>query len=67
MNKEASMSKSARYEWHDQQAALNERLKGFLKNPGQQQMDAVLADMQAYADSARQGRIEIPMAWTTYD
>jgi hypothetical protein len=61
------MSKSARYEWHDQQAAMNARFKGFLKNPGMEQMEAVLADMRAYADSAKQGRIEIPMAWTTYD
>ena len=61
------MSKSARYEWHDQQAILNERFKGFLKDPSSLQMEAVLTEMKAYADSAKQGRIEIPMAWTTYD
>ena len=61
------MSKSARYEWHDQQAILNERFKGFLKDPSALQMEAVLTEMRAYADSAKEGRIEIPMAWTTYD
>jgi len=61
------MSKSARYEWHDQQAVLSERFKGFLKDPGAMQMEAVLSEMRNYADSAKQGRIEIPMAWTTYD
>lgn len=60
------MSKSARYEWHDQQAALNARFKGFLQNPGQEQLEAVLADMRLYAESAKQGSIEIPTAWTQY-
>lgn len=64
---EQTMSKAARLEWHDQQASLNERFKGFLKNPNALQMEAVLSEMRAYADSAKQGRIEIPMAWTTYD
>ena len=32
------MSKSSRYEWRDQQAALQERMKGFLANPGNEQL-----------------------------
>lgn len=61
------MSKSARYEWRDQQAILNERMKGFMANPGSEQMEAVLAEMRAYADAARSGNIEIPSYWTTYN
>jgi hypothetical protein len=60
------MSKSARYEWRDQQAALNERLKGFLLNPGAEQLEAVVAEMRAYADAARSGDIQIPTNWTSY-
>lgn len=61
------MSKSARYEWRDQQAALNERMKGFLENPGDEQMAALVAEMRAYADAARSGSIEIPARWTSYN
>ena len=60
------MSKSARYEWRDQQAALNERMKGFLENPNPEQLEAVLAEMRAYADAARSGAMEIPARWTSY-
>lgn len=60
------MSKSARYEWRDQQAALNERLKGFLENPNAEHLEAVIADMRAYADAARSGAMEIPTRWTSY-
>ncbi len=60
------MSKSARYEWRDQQAALNERLRGFMENPGTEQLEAVVAELQAYADAARAGSIEIPARWTSY-
>jgi hypothetical protein len=60
------MSKSARYEWRDQQAALNERMKGFLANPNSEQMEAMLAEMRAYADAASSGNIEIPTTWTSY-
>jgi AcrR family transcriptional regulator len=62
----ARMSKSARYEWRDQQASLNERMKGFQMNPGEAQMAAVMAEMRVYADAARSGSIEIPKVWTTY-
>lgn len=61
------MSKSARYEWRDQQAILNERMKGFLQNPDNEQMEAVLAEMRAYAAAARSGNIEIPTHWTSYN
>jgi hypothetical protein len=61
------MSKAARYEWRDQQAALNERMKGFQLNPSAEQMEAVLAEMRAYAEAARSGNIDIPMSWTSYD
>lgn len=60
------MSNSARYEWRDQQAALSERLKGFMQNPGTEQLDAVVAEMRAYADAARSGAIQIPATWTSY-
>ena len=61
------MSKAARYEWRDQHASLNERMKGFQLNPGAEQMEAVMAEMRAYADAARSGNIDIPQSWTSYD
>lgn len=60
------MSKSSRYEWHDKQASLHERMKGFLQNPGSEQLEAVIAEMRAYADAAKSGLIEIPQSWTSY-
>jgi hypothetical protein len=61
-----SMSKSSRYEWRDQQAALQERMKGFLLNPSNEQLEAMVTEMRAYADAARSGHIEIPQSWTSY-
>ncbi|GGE79213.1 hypothetical protein [Massilia psychrophila] len=61
------MSKAARYEWRDQHAALNERMKGFQLNPSDEHMEAVLAEMRAYAEAARNGNIDIPQSWTSYD
>ena len=61
------MSKSSRYEWRDQQAALHERMKGILENPGNEQMEAVVAEMRAYAAAARAGTIEIPQRWISYN
>jgi hypothetical protein len=61
------MSKSSRYEWRDQQAALHERMKGFLENPGKEQLEAVVAEMRAYADAARTGTIDIPQRWISYN
>jgi len=60
------MSKSSRYEWRDQQAALQERMKGFLANPSAEHLQAVVADMQAYADAARSGHIDIPQQFISY-
>jgi len=60
------MSKTSRYEWRDQQAALQERMKVFLANPGPEQMEAIVADMRAYAQAAQSGQIEIPQTWTSY-
>ncbi len=60
------MSKSARYEWRDQQATLHERMKGFLENPGNEQLDAVVAEMRAYAAAAKAGNIEIPQRFVSY-
>ncbi|MEW6372697.1 MAG: hypothetical protein AB1584_17320 [Pseudomonadota bacterium] len=60
------MSKTSRYEWRDQQAALHERMKGFLQNPGNEQLEAVVAEMRAYAAAAKTGQIEIPQTWTAY-
>ena len=61
------MSKTSRYEWRDQQAILNERMKGFLQNPGTEQLEAVVREMRAYADAARDGAIEIPRQFTSYN
>ena len=52
------MSKSSRYEWRDQQAALQERMKGFLQDPSNEQLEAVVADMRAYAAAAQAGTIK---------
>jgi hypothetical protein len=51
--REDNMSKTTRYAWRDQQAILNERMKGFLQNPGTE-------------DAAKSGAIEIPQQFTTY-
>jgi hypothetical protein len=59
------MSKSARYEWRDQQATLHERMKGFLENPGNEQLEAVVAEMRAYAAAAKSGSIEIPQRFVS--
>jgi len=61
------MSKSSRYEWRDQQAALQDRMKVFLANPGNEQLEAVVAEMRAYADAAQAGHIEIPQQWISYN
>jgi hypothetical protein len=60
------MSKASRYEWRDQQASLQERMKGFLANPGDEQLEAMVAEMRAYAQAARSGQIEIPQTWSAY-
>ena len=61
------MSKTTRYAWRDQQAVLSERMKGFLQNPGNEEMEAVVAEMRAYADAARTGAIEIPKQFISYN
>lgn len=61
------MSKTSRYEWRDQQAALQERMKGFLQNPGNEQLEAVLAEMRAYAAAAKSGSIEIPQRFVSFN
>ncbi|MES2125762.1 MAG: hypothetical protein V4463_00685 [Pseudomonadota bacterium] len=58
------MSKEARYTWHDQQAVLHERMKGFMQHPGDTELRAVLDEMRAYAEAARNGRMEIPTQFT---
>jgi hypothetical protein len=60
------MSKASRYEWRDQQASLQERMKGFLANPGDEQLEAMVAQMRAYAQAAQSGQIEIPQTWSAY-
>jgi len=54
------MSKSNRLEWSKQISQLNERIKLFQANPGQEQLNAAIEQMQAYAEAARTGGIEIP-------
>ncbi|MDQ2820378.1 MAG: hypothetical protein M3Y65_08285 [Pseudomonadota bacterium] len=61
------MSTIARLEWNDQQAALDQRLKGFMAKPDEANMAAVMAQMRAYAEAARSGAMEIPKAWTSYN
>jgi hypothetical protein len=60
------MSKSSRYEWRDQQAALQERMKGFLQNPDNEQLEAVVAEMRAYAAAAQAGTIDIPQRFIAF-
>jgi hypothetical protein len=60
------MSKSSRYEWRDQQAALQERMKGFMQNPNAEQLEAVVAEMRAYADAAKNGSIDIPQRFIAF-
>ncbi|KFI08875.1 hypothetical protein [Massilia sp. BSC265] len=60
------MSKSSRYEWRDQQAALQERMKLFLQNPNNEQLEAVVAEMRAYAAAAQSGSIDIPQRFIAF-
>jgi hypothetical protein len=60
------MSKSSRYEWRDLQAALQERMKGFMQNPDAEQLEAVVAEMRAYADAAKNGSIDIPQRFIAF-
>lgn len=60
------MSKSSRYEWRDQQAVLQERMKGFLQNPNNEQLEAVVAEMRAYAAAAHNGSIDIPQRFVSF-
>jgi hypothetical protein len=43
---------------------MNERIKNFQANPGQEQLDAVIEELKAYAEAARSGGIEIPTRFT---
>ena len=36
-------------------------------NPSDEHMEAVLAEMRAYAEAARNGSIDIAQSWTSYD
>ena len=58
------MSKTNRMDWSRQVTLMNERIKMFQANPGQEQLDAVVQEMQAYAEAARNGGIEIPTRFT---
>ncbi|MYM38544.1 hypothetical protein [Duganella qianjiadongensis] len=58
------MSKANRLDWSRQVTLMNERIKSFQANPGQEQLDAVIAQLQAYAEAARSGGIEIPAQFT---
>lgn len=60
------MSKSSRYEWRDQQAALQERMKSFIENPSNDHMEAVVNEMRAYAAAAKSGAIEIPERFVSF-
>ncbi|WP_348697355.1 hypothetical protein [Duganella fentianensis] len=58
------MSKANRLDWSRQVTLMNERIKSFQANPGQEQLEAVIAELQAYAEAARSGGIEIPAQFT---
>ena len=60
------MSKSSRYEWRDQQASLQERMQCFIENPGNEQLEAVVAEMRAYAAAAQSGAIDIPQRFVSF-
>ena len=59
------MSRTNRLDWSKQVTLMNERIKNFQANPGQEQLDAVIAELNAYAEAARTGGIEIPSLFTT--
>ena len=54
------MSKTSRYEWRDQQASLNARMKGFQLNPGAEQMEALEHGVRA---GVVDGRAVLPVRW----
>lgn len=58
------MSKTNRLDWSKHITLMNERIKHFQADPGPEQLDAVIAEMRAYADAARSGGIEIPARFT---
>ncbi len=58
------MSKANRLDWSRQVTLMNERIKSFQANPGQEQMNALIEELQAYAEAARSGGIEIPTQFT---
>jgi len=60
------MSKASRYEWRDQAASLQERMKGFIENPGDAQLEAVIAEMRSYAAAAKSGAIDIPERFVSF-
>lgn len=60
------MSKSSRYEWRDQQASLQERMKGFIENPSNEHLEAVVTEMRAYAAAAKSGAIDIPERFVSF-
>jgi hypothetical protein len=59
------MSKTNRLDWSKQVTLMNERIKSFQANPGQEQLDAVIEELKAYAEAARTGGIEILTLFTT--
>ncbi|WP_166100519.1 hypothetical protein [Duganella aceris] len=59
------MSRTNRLDWSKQVTLMNERIKNFQANPGQEQLDAAIAELKAYAEAARTGGIEIPALFTT--
>jgi len=61
------MSTMARLEWNDQQAALDQRLKGFMAKPDAASMEAVVEQMRAYLEAVKTGAMEIPKQWTSYN
>ena len=59
------MSRTNRLDWSKQITLMNERIKSFQANPGQEQLDAVIDELKAYAEADRTGGIEIPALFTT--
>jgi len=52
------MSKLPQHEWRDQVVTLQNRMKSFIKNPGDDQLEAVISDMRKYVAANKASGID---------
>jgi len=52
------MSKLPQHEWRDQVVALQNRMKSFIKNPGDDQLEAIISDMRKYVAANKASGID---------